>query len=91
MIFSDTISEQGLGVVPWKDYSPEIYSEGDMLAASDFCQTYGCDVVARVRSRTVRGNDHLPITAVVAHQVPIAQSPKARVTAIVWSTSPVAG
>ena len=39
----------------------------------------------------MRGNHHSPIAAVVAHQVPIAQSPNAKVTVIVWSTSPVAG
>jgi len=39
----------------------------------------------------MRGKKYSPITAVVAHQVPIAQSPKAKVTVIVWSTSPVAG
>ena len=83
--------EQGLEAIPWEDYSPEIYSEGDMLAAGGFCQTYSCNVVAILRSRTMRWNNHPPITAVVAHQVPIAQSPNAKVTAIVWSTSPVAG
>jgi hypothetical protein len=80
-----------LGVVPWEDNSPEIYSEGDILAAGDFCQTYDCHIVAMRRSRTMRGNSHLPIVAVAAHQVPIAQSANAKVTAIVWSTSPVAG
>jgi len=39
----------------------------------------------------MRGNNHPPIAAVIAHQAPIAQSPNAKVTAIVCSTSPVAG
>jgi hypothetical protein len=39
----------------------------------------------------MRERNYPPITAVVAHQVPIAHNPKAIATEMVWSTAPVAG
>ena len=83
-------AERRLGAIPWEDYSPEIYSEGDILAAGNVRQTYNFKTAVRILNRIMRGG-YPPIVAVVAHQVPIAHKPKAKVTPIVWSTSPVAG
>lgn len=88
MIFSDTRAERRLGTIPWEDYSPKSYSEGDILAAGNIRQAYDIKAIVKILSRMLRG--HPPIAAVVAHQVPMAHSPKAKVTPIIWSTSPVA-
>ena len=82
-------AELRFGAIPWEDYSPEIYSEGDILAAGNIRQAYELKTAVKIVGRIMRGG-HSPIAAVVAHQVPIAHSPKANVTPIVWSTSPVA-
>jgi hypothetical protein len=83
--------DQRLDTIPWEDYTPEIYFEGDMVTAGNVYQTYSFRIVVNMRSRIILGRDYPPIAAVVAHQVPIAHSAKAKVIATVSSTAPVAG